>query len=150
MIRKGSGSWLGFQLAAEEVERSLGLSWGEAQKTLIDACDNGQLKIQRRIGEPADVWDIDFWPWLDAKLHPPPGGKQGKLLKLLAEMFPAEMFPAGVPPPKLCQRKTLIAKLLERDPELGPTLDEATVKKAVDAFNASLGIPIDPIRTVSD
>ena len=35
------GIWLSFPLAAEEVERRLGLTWGLAQKTLIEACESG-------------------------------------------------------------------------------------------------------------
>jgi hypothetical protein len=63
--REGVGVWFAFKVAADEVERHLGLSWGGAQKTLIEACRNGELRTQPNLdGHGPDVWDIDFWPWL--------------------------------------------------------------------------------------
>jgi len=51
---------------------------------------------------------------------------------------------AGVPAPGLCPRYTLKADLLNWDPSLKP-LDEATLKKAIANYNASLtGQKIDP------
>jgi hypothetical protein len=62
----------------------------------------------------------------------------------------AEMYPDGVPPPQRCSRKSLKAKLLERDPELGSDLHGDTLKKAIDTHNATKATPINPSRTVSD
>jgi hypothetical protein len=62
-----------------------------------------------------------------------PTGKQPRILKYLTEHFPD-----GVPQPGLCPRDSLKADILKWDPRLGP-LDEATLKKAIDTYNASLG-----------
>jgi hypothetical protein len=63
---------------------------------------------------------------------PPSRGKQARILKYLSERFPD-----GVPEPGLCPRHTLKSDILEWDPHLGP-LDEATLKKAIEKYNASL------------
>ena len=53
------GVWFGFQLAAEEVERRLGLTWGAAQKTLIEACKNGKIETRSNYsGQGPDVFDM--------------------------------------------------------------------------------------------
>ena len=62
-LKQGVGIWLSFQLAAEEVERRLGLSWGAAQKTLIEACENEEVRTRG-----SDVFDIDLWQWLKRQL----------------------------------------------------------------------------------
>ena len=36
--------WVQFQLAAKEVERRLGVSWGMAQKVLLEACENKEVE----------------------------------------------------------------------------------------------------------
>jgi hypothetical protein len=54
-------SWYGYLYAAEEVERRLGLSWGAAQKVLLDACKGGELHWQGYANEPS-VADNDFPP----------------------------------------------------------------------------------------
>ena len=59
-------------------------------------------------------------------------GKQPRILKYLSEHFPD-----GVPEPGLCPRNTLKSDLLKWDPDLEP-LDEATLKKAIETYNASL------------
>ena len=59
-------------------------------------------------------------------------GKQPRILKYLREHFPA-----GVPEPGLCPRNILKSDILEWDPRLDP-LDEATLKKAIEKYNASL------------
>jgi hypothetical protein len=58
------------------------------------------------------------------------GGKQSRILKLLSEHFPD-----GVPEPGLCPRQSLKSDILKWDPSLAP-LDEATLKKAIDKYNA--------------
>jgi hypothetical protein len=57
-------------------------------------------------------------------------GKQPRILKYLREHLPD-----GVPEPGLCPRHTLKSNILEWDPGLDP-LDEATLKKAIDKYNA--------------
>jgi hypothetical protein len=59
-------------------------------------------------------------------------GKQPRILKYLSEHFPD-----GVPEPGLCPRHILKSDILEWDPRLG-TLDEATLKKAIEKYNAGL------------
>jgi len=122
--------WVGFQLAAEEVERRLGLSWGAAQKTLLEACENGKV-TSRRTEDGLDVLDTEFWEWLSAKQARPPAGKVPKIIDHLAQLFPN-----GVPDRTRCPRKALRADLCKRDPSLHP-LDEATLKKAIDTYNGN-------------
>ena len=57
-------------------------------------------------------------------------GKQPRILKYLKEHYPK-----GVPNPGLCQRKELRYKLLDWDRLLKP-LDDSTLKKAIDKYNA--------------
>jgi hypothetical protein len=75
-------------------------------------------------------------------------GKQPRITKYLIEHFPG-----GVPEPGLSPRSTLIDEILKWDKTL-KSLDEATLKKAIDTYNASLGkkklIRNYPIRTESD
>jgi hypothetical protein len=59
-------------------------------------------------------------------------GKQPRILKYLSEHFPD-----GIPEPGLCPRNILKSDILEWDPRLG-ALDEATLKKAIEKYNASL------------
>jgi hypothetical protein len=123
--------WLGFQLAAEEVERRLGVSWGMAQKLLLEACENKEIKSQRTECGP-DVFDTEFWEWLKAKQNPPRGGKQSRIIKHLSEMFPNKR----VPDPSDCPRKALRVDLLKRDRSLDP-LNLGTLKTAIDTYNAT-------------
>jgi hypothetical protein len=58
--------WISFELAAEEVERRLGVSWGKAQKVLLEACKNKEVKSQRTECGP-DVLDTEFRAWLKEK-----------------------------------------------------------------------------------
>ena len=59
-------------------------------------------------------------------------GKQPRIQKYLSEHFPD-----GVPEPGLCPRNILKSDILEWDPRLDP-LDEATLKKAIEKYNANL------------
>ena len=122
--------WLSFQVAAEEVERRLGLTWGMAQKVLLEACENEEVKSQRGEGGP-EILDTSFLEWLRAKQNPRRGGKQPRILKHLAAMFPNER----VPEPSLKPRHILKSDLLRREPSLAP-LDDATLKTAIDNYNA--------------
>jgi hypothetical protein len=63
---------------------------------------------------------------------PPSRGKQPRILKYLSEHFPD-----GVPEPGLCPRHILKSDILEWDTRLDP-LDEATLKKAIEKYNAGL------------
>jgi hypothetical protein len=76
----------------------------------------------------------DFDYWLNQQpTRPTAGGKQSRLARLLAEMFPA-----GVPARADCPREPLRATLLKRDPSLTP-LDLKTLKTAIEAYNRQLG-----------
>jgi hypothetical protein len=62
-------------------------------------------------------------------------GKQPRIAEYLRDHFPA-----GVPGPGSCPRHILKAGLLKWDPDLKP-LDEGTLKKAIDTYNAGLNKP---------
>ena len=125
--------WLSFQLAAEEVERQLGLSWGAAQKTLLEACKNGLMEWRQAEGGP-DVLGDDLMGWLEEKQRKAKIGKQPRIIALLAKMFSNERIPDD------CVRKVLRADLLKLAPSLHP-LDEATLKSAIDTYNAEHADP---------
>jgi len=59
-------------------------------------------------------------------------GKQPRVI-----IYLREHFPDGVPPPGLCPRQGLITEILKWDKTL-KFLDEATLKKAIDADNSTL------------
>jgi hypothetical protein len=126
-------TWLSFQLAAEEVERRLGVTWGAAQRQVFDLCESGTVEWRQRYPGGPDVSRGGFRRWLENKLTRKVGGKQSRIRRLLAEMFPA-----GVPHRGDCPREPLKAELLERDPGLKP-LDLKTLKTAIDAYNRQLG-----------
>jgi succinate dehydrogenase flavin-adding protein (antitoxin of CptAB toxin-antitoxin module) len=128
--------WLSFQIAAEEIERRLGLSWGAAQKGLLEACEKGEMRTQKveRFERFPDVLDADFFAWLEAKLKRDRGGKQPRIRKLLAEMFQGRR----VPNPKLCPRDRLRADIVKADRSLHP-LDFKTLSTAIKAHNSEVG-----------
>jgi hypothetical protein len=128
-MTEDSGVWLSFQLAAEEVERRLGLTWGLAQKTLLELCESDTLRWRQHHSGP-DVSSNDLRRWLQDKLTRKTGGKQARIIELLRTMFPD-----GVPDVEHCPRYTLKAKLLKLNRDLKP-LDEATLKSAIDNYNA--------------
>jgi hypothetical protein len=66
-------------------------------------------------------------------------GKVPLVIKLLAEKFPIAKYPNGVPSAPEAPRKAMIRDLLDSAPALGGTLDEGTLKKAIDTYNESLG-----------
>ena len=93
------------------------------------------------------VSNDDLHHWLDQQGEPakPPvkpeakpkaKAKQGKRPRIIALL--RQWYPQGVPEPALCVRQTLISRLLKTDPTLGPTLDEDTLKKAIDEYNGSI------------
>lgn len=143
MTTEDVGIWLGFQLAAEVVERRLGLSWGAAQKTLIEACEDGEVRTRSNYsGQGSDVWDIDFWQWLNQQLTkrkpPQKTQKRGKvplIIEHLKEMFPVDKYPGGVPDAAFYTRKRLKRELAERDKTL--TFHDDTLTAAIAEFNAT-------------
>jgi hypothetical protein len=76
------------------------------------------------------VKEDDLLRWLNGQLKKGQTGKQPRILRLLAGMFPGL-----VPDPSLHPRKILKADLIEADPSLAP-LDEATLKAAIEKHNA--------------
>lgn len=121
---------VGFTLAAQTVERELGLSWGAAQKALLDARAAGLMQCRENSDGTFDVLDTDLERWLKAKQTKPKGGKQPRIIKHLAQMFPD-----GVPEPAKVPRYELKSNLLRREQSLAP-LDDQTLKDAIDAYNA--------------
>jgi hypothetical protein len=76
-----------------------------------------------------------FWPFnIKTSSGTAKFGKQARIGDFLAEFYPANQYPEGVPSPGKAPRKELKARILERDKSLAP-LDEATLMKAIDAFN---------------
>lgn len=76
--------------------------------------------------------DLNHWLAKQQPERPKAVGKQPRIIRLLAQMWPN-----GVPDPADCPRKALKADLLKRDPGLKP-LDEHTLKSAIEAYNADL------------
>jgi hypothetical protein len=102
------GGWLSFDLASEEVERRLGVTWGAAQKTVLDLCEKGALRWENvPMGGP-NVSYNDLQRWLRPKSVTLV--RIGKQLRIIAQL--EKMFPDGVPEAGLCPRKALKADLL--------------------------------------
>jgi hypothetical protein len=110
----------------------------EAYETM---CDTGQdllaarKEIMRLFGVYVNKDDYDRWL---AKLKPETepataGGKQSRITRLLAEMFPT-----GVPSRDDCPRQPLTAELIKRDASLSP-LDPKTLRTAIEAYNRQPG-----------
>ena len=76
-----------------------------------------------------DVSKIDLEHWLNRQTQPTVGGKQSRIIRLLADMFPS-----GVPNRGDCPRQPLTAELIKRDPSLSP-LDPKTLKTAIEFYN---------------
>ena len=131
-MTESTGIWLSFRLAAEEVERRLGVTWGAAQKALLDLCESDTVRWQQHHSGP-HISSNDLRRWLQDKLTRKTGGKQPRIIKLLRRMFPD-----GVPDREYRPRKMLKAELVKRDPTLHP-LDPKTLATAIDAYNRQLG-----------
>jgi hypothetical protein len=80
--------WLSFQLAAEEVERRLGVTWGAAQRQVIDLCESGTVEWRNSPGGGPNIDHDDLWRWLEGKLTRKVGGKQSRIIRQLKELFP--------------------------------------------------------------
>lgn len=89
------GIWLSFPLAAEEVERRLGLTWGLAQKTLIEACESGEIETQSNYcGKGPSVFDVDFYKWLTSAAKPKRTSRpQALVLRAISELGLADNLP---------------------------------------------------------
>jgi hypothetical protein len=132
-MTEDTGIWFGFQLAAEEVERRLGLTWGAAQKTLLELCESGAVRWQPVSHGYPNISSNDLRRCLQEKLTRKTGGKQPRIIALLRTMFPH-----GVPDRADRPREPLRATLVERDPSLHP-LDFRTLKTAIELYNRQLG-----------
>jgi hypothetical protein len=87
------GGWLSFRLAAQEVERWRGCSWGTAQKAVIDACNKGELRWRRSSQGGPDVFDVDLRRWLQQPVARPRATKK----RDLAELAVKHLWPNGIP-----------------------------------------------------
>ena|SRR6266446_8318472 len=87
------GGWLSFRLAAEEVERWRGCSWGAAQKAVIDACNKGELRWRRSSQGGPDVFDADLRRWLQQ----PVARSRATKKRDLAELAVKHLWPNGIP-----------------------------------------------------
>jgi hypothetical protein len=58
------GVWLSWRLAVEQVERSRGVSWGEAARSVDAAIAKGKLTCRQALGDGPDVWEVDLRHWL--------------------------------------------------------------------------------------
>jgi hypothetical protein len=86
------------------------------------------------------VSDDDVRYWLDRQQPEPPaspqpdaGGKQSRIHRQLAELFPN-----GVPRREDYPRQPLIAELIKRDGSLGSSLSLATLRTAIATYNRQL------------
>src|SRR5262249_24082815 len=105
-----------------------------------DACANGELtnKVRQRYPEPDDgpdapdnehvVWSPDLWRWLSPPKPTPL--KRAKIKAWLAKKF------CGQPVPDDYVRKDLVNELRDWGNPLLKSVDDATVKTAIDEYNA--------------
>jgi hypothetical protein len=87
-------AWLSSQLAADEVERRLAVSWGTAQKALLGAIESGDVRLQSRSGGFPDVWSVDFERWVQAKQ---PRKKRSSPQQDLAKKAIAALYNGHIP-----------------------------------------------------
>ena len=150
--------WVYFHWAANEIGDKLAISPGSAQARLRELCASGEIRAISSdeidfLDEPEPIppsrwrdediaasWRLliavsrnDLRNWLSHQSTSAAGGKQSRITRLLAEMYPR-----GVPTRADCPREGLRATLVRRDPSLKP-LDLKTLKTAIDAFNRQLG-----------
>lgn len=126
------GGWMSFQLAAEEVERKLGMTWGMAQKTVLEWCERNAVRWENvPMGGPR-VSHNDLMNCLKERAVQKVGGKQARIIALLQKRFPEGRVPDRAQVP----RERLRADLLEMDKTLEP-LNLTTLKRAIDCYNGS-------------
>ncbi len=127
------GGWCTFQWAADEVERRLGVTWGLAQKTILEWCESKAVRWENApMGGPRISYN-DLMRCLEEKLVRKPGGKQARIIELLRERFAG----ARVPDRDQCPRQALQADLLQKDKTLKP-LNLTTLKKAIESYNSAI------------
>ena len=98
---------MSWRLAVEQVERSHGVSWGEAAKAVDDACAKGKLRCRPTVGDRPDVLDVDLWRWLaNAKPKPRATPKRSR-----ADLAVKALWPNGVPKPEDLPNKRLVAQM---------------------------------------
>jgi hypothetical protein len=144
--------WIEFYWAANKVGDKLAIPPGPAKTQLCKLCASGQIKAiaswdpeEEPEPIPPDWWrdkrhtaswdwvvavsKSDLRNWLSHQSTPAAGGKQSRITRLLAEIYPT-----GVPPRADCPRQSLTAELIKRDPSLTP-LDPKTLRTAIKAYN---------------
>jgi hypothetical protein len=143
--------WLEFKRAIVELGDKLSIPPSAAEAKLHKLCASGEVRAigtDDRDNEmpeaiPPSQWaddemprqdvlvsNLDFYNWLERQLpQPTAGGKQSRIIRLLAEMFPT-----GVPNRGDRPREQLKAELVKRDPSLKP-LDLKTLKTAIEFYN---------------
>lgn len=108
---------------------------GEGPPVLIEPSEWRQREIDLMTdSDGCNYWvnvsKTDLEHWLNQQTtQPTAGGKQSRIIRLLAVMYPA-----GVPNRGDCPRQPLTAELVERDPSLKP-LDLKTLKTAIEFYN---------------
>ena len=150
--------WVYFHWAASEISDKLAIPSRSAKAHLRKLCASGEIRAissaeSDLLEEPEPIppsrwrdediaasWRLliavsrnDLRNWLSHQSTSAAGGKQSRITRLLAEMYPR-----GVPTRADCPREGLRATLVRRDPSLKP-LDLKTLKTAIDAFNRQLG-----------
>jgi len=136
--------WVPWELAVKYVERHRGWSYGKAAKALDDACASGELtnKVQPRYPEPDDgpdapdreqvVWNPDLWRWLDNAKPKPTPVKRARIKAWLAKKF------NGQPVPDDYKRISIVTDLRDCGDPLLKSVDDDTVKTAIDEYHADL------------
>jgi hypothetical protein len=146
--------WLEFDKAIVELADKLAIPPSAAEAKLHKLCASGVIRAvgtdkDNKSPEPippsewpeddlprqaVSVSNIDFYNWLEQQVtQPTAGGKQSRIIRLLADMFPT-----GVPNRADRPRKPLTAELVKRDPSLKP-LDPKTLRTAIEFYNRQLG-----------
>jgi hypothetical protein len=95
-----------------------------------DYTEGGALLTSHSVRDIAARVDADH---LHDVLNPQVAGK----VPLLIERFKV-MFPEGVPPKSQQPRQSLADTLIKTTPALNKSLDQATLKKAIEIYNASI------------
>jgi hypothetical protein len=93
------GGWYSYDLAAEEVERRLGVSWGLAQKTVAGLCSNGTLRTcpyREGHGGPSVSWaDLDQWIVVKLERQAKPSPRMSHLRLAVRQAIDA-LWPNGI------------------------------------------------------
>jgi hypothetical protein len=133
--------WVPMSAAVTEVKLKRGISLVDAREALSAACDNNEVEWYRDDEGDLFVHDTSLLNWLAAKQR---SGKRPRLIAALNLLFKGRAVPSA---DEYSRSKRLIPEILKLDPSVGPTLDEETVNKAIEAYHAD---PKRSDRTVSD